>query len=129
MSLTRTHTILDLEVTLEAGHRAWAAYERVTGRSVLEAIEFSRLMRATTSVAMVYEFGFAMVEKWALSQGLNWQPGTWLDALPTLGSDSWNELHEKVCDLVCLSFYDKTWREMLQALDSMAAAIRGAEAA
>lgn len=134
MSLTRTHTILDLEVTLEAGHRAWAAYEKLTGRSILSAVEFHSLMTASVSLAMVYEFGYALARKWMDSPegrkyAAEWFHETWLDALPPVGSDSWNELHQKVADIVCQAFYEKTWAQMLIDLNVISAAIEAADAA
>ena len=131
--MIRTHEIAGVEVTLEAGHRAWAAYERQTGRSILEATEFGRLMRASVGVSMVYELGYAMARKWMDSpagQAVGvWSYETWLDVLPEIGSDSWNELHTKVSDLVCQAFYGKSWAQMLAALDAMAEVIRATEAA
>lgn len=128
-----THKLLDFEVTLEAGHRAWRAYEALTKRSILTAVQFDVLMTASVSLTMVHEFGFALARKWMDGPGKQyaseWFHETWLDALPPVGSDSWNELHQKVCDLVCEAFYEKTWAQMLIDLNVISTAIEAADAA
>lgn len=112
-----THQLLDFEVTLEAGHRAWRAYEKLTGRSILNAVEFHALMTTSVTLTMVHEFGFALARKWMDGPGREyakeWSQEAWLDALPPVRSDSWNELHQKVCDIVCHAFFEKTWAQML----------------
>lgn len=133
MSHTRTHQILDFEVTLEAGHRAWDTYEKLgPGRSVLVATNLKALW--SSGISMVYEFGYSLARKWMDGPGAQYAPSgwtyeTWLDALPPVGSESWNELHTKVSDLVCLPFYNKTWGEMLKALEDTCKAIEAAEVA
>lgn len=128
-----THQLLDFEVTLEPGHRAWRAYEKLTGRSILNAVEFHSLMTSSVSLAMVHEFGFALARKWMDGPGKQyaseWFHETWLDCLPPVGSDSWNELHQKVADLICEAFYEKTWAQMLIDLNVISTAIEAADAA
>ncbi|MFI0609204.1 MAG: hypothetical protein ACH37Z_15100 [Anaerolineae bacterium] len=123
--MIRTHNLLDTEVTLEAGHRAWAAYEAQAGRSVLVATNLHALWGA--GISMVYEFGWGLSAKWRASHAPALSYENWLDALPPIGSDSWNELHAKISDLVCLTFYGKDWAEMLALLESTARAMKAAE--
>lgn len=118
MSLTRTHVLLDQEVTFEAGHRAWDAYEKHTGRSVLAATHLRELF--TAGISTVHEFGWALSARWRAAHAPTWLYEGWLDVLPPVGSDSWDELHAKVSDLVGLAFYGKTWAELLQMLEELA---------
>lgn len=114
VSLTRTHNLAGLEVTIEAGHRAWSAYEEKTGRSVLLATQLRELF--TGGATRIYEWGWALSAKWRAQHAPTMLYEAWLDILPELGSESWNEFHAKVSDLVTLFFYSKTWAELVDLL-------------
>lgn len=113
--MTRTVTLAGLEVTLEAGHRAWACYEKMTGRSVLLATHLRELFRG--GLSQTYEWGWALSTKWRSAHAPTMLYDAWLDLFPAVGTPEWSEVHTAVSDLVVLPFYDKTWAELVQMLN------------
>lgn len=115
--MTRTVNLAGLTVTLEAGHRAWACYEKFSGRSVLLATHLRVLF--TGGVSLVYEWGWALSAKWRAANAPTMTYDAWLDLFPAVGTPEWGEVHTAVSDLVVLPFYDKTWAELIAMLNEV----------
>lgn len=111
-----THKLLDLDVEFEAGHRAWNAYEVHTGRSVLVDTRLRHLLAPGMQVC--YDFGWALSAKWRAIHAPNWTFATFLDALPPMGTESWNELRASLSDVVSQAFHGVSWADLLAFCNS-----------
>lgn len=114
-----THRLLDLEVEFEAGHPAWNAFEEQTGQSILDAIQLRNLF--APGFSLLYKFEFALCRKWRARHAPGWDFETFLDALPSMGTELWVELRTKTMDEVTGYFYaGTTWKQLLEAVDRLA---------